>query len=171
MNSSNILCQPNIRSILQSIVSQFLYREDINNMCGTNTYLNELFLEDWRYVYRICLHNQPHNYDRHAVIDEKGTQSWYKEGMLHREGDQPAKILWNGAQEWYKEGVLHRDGDQPAIIYANGTQVWYKEGKTHREGDQPAIVRANGIREWWIEGKLIRKQEFPNINFSLLSRT
>jgi hypothetical protein len=56
----------------------------------------------------------------------------------------PAIIYASGSQEWYKNGVLHREGDLPAIIWANGTQVWYKNGKRHREGDLPAIIWANG---------------------------
>jgi len=51
-----------------------------------------------------------------------GTQSWYKEGVLHRDGDQPAIICWNGTRIWYKEGWLHRDGDKLAIIEADGSQ-------------------------------------------------
>ena len=157
---SNI-CRPELRSTLQSVVSRFLYREEINNMCGANTFLNELFLEDWRYVYKICLHHQPHNYDRQAIIDVDGTQSWYKEGGLHRDGDQPARIYANGDQAWYKEGKCHREGDQPALIYANGSQYWYKEGKVHREGDQPAIIFAHGRQEWYKEGKRHREGDQP----------
>ena len=147
------ICQLNLRSILQSLVSLFLYREDINNICGANRYLNELFIEDWQYVYRICLHHQPHNYDGNAIIFMDGIQRWYKEGRYHREGDQPAIIWANGIQYWYKEGKMHRDGDQPAIIFVNGTQRWYKEGNLHRDGDKPAIIFANGNQEWWKEGK------------------
>ena len=104
MSAISNICQTDLKSILQSVVSRFLFREEINNMCGANAYLNELFLADWRYVYRICLHHQPNNYDG------------------------PAKINANGDQAWYKEGKFHRVGDQPAIIYVSGTQCWYKEG-------------------------------------------
>jgi len=176
---SNI-CQPHLRSILQSVVSRFLFTEEINNMCGANTYLNELFREDWRYVYRICRHIQPHNYEGEAIvnnygqqrwykegklhrggdqparIDADGTQFWYKEGTIHREGDKPAKIFANGSQEWWKEGKIHRDGDQPAVIDERGTQYWYKGWNLHRDGDQPAIICANGTRTWWIEGRRIK---------------
>ena len=130
-NNSNI-CQPDLRSILQSVVSRFLFREEINNLCGANRYLNELFLEDWRYVYRICLHHQPHNYDGPAIINKYGDQLWYKEGNRHREGDQPARIYVDGTRVWYKEGHLHRDGDRPAIIHADGRQEWWKEGKCYK---------------------------------------
>jgi len=127
-NNSTNICQPHLRSILQSVVSRFLYREEINNMCGANTHLNELFTDDWRYVYRICLHHQPHNYDGLAIINTYDSQYWYKEGKYHREGDQPAIIFSNGDQVWYKEGKRHRDGDQPAIIFLDGYQSWWKEG-------------------------------------------
>ena len=156
-NSTNI-CQPYLRSILQSVVSQFLYREEINNMCGANMYLNELFTEDWRYVYRICLHIQPHNYGGQAIIDWNADQVWYKEGKYHREGDQPAIIKAGGSQVWYKEGKHHREGDQPAIINADGYQAWYKEGNRHREGDQPARIFASGTQEWYKEGNFQREK-------------
>ena len=161
MSTISNICKPDLRSILQCVVSRFLYREEINNMCGANTYLNELFLEDWRYVYRICLHIQPHNYDGLAIIRASGTQYWLKEGKLHREGDQPAIIQADGSQEWFKEGKLNRDGDKPAKIEANGTQHWYKEGNLHREGDQPAIIEANGNQEWYKGWKLHRDKDQP----------
>ena len=93
-----------MRSTLQCVIAHFLYHEEINNMCGANTYLNELYLEDWQYVYRICLHHQPHNYDGQAIIDRYGALIWYKEGETHREGDQPAIINAYGTQFWYKKG-------------------------------------------------------------------
>ena len=156
MSAISNICQPHLRSILQSIMSRFLFREEINNMCGANRYLNELFIEDWRYVYRICLHHQPHNYEGEAIITANGTQYWLKEGKCHREGDQPAKIYANGDQCWYKEGKMHRDGDQPAKINVDGTQERYKTGKHHRDGDQPAAIYADGSQEWWIEGTFIK---------------
>jgi len=149
---SNI-CQPNLRSTLQCVFARFLYHEEINNLCGANRYLNELYLEDWRYVYRICLHHQPHNYEGEVIVDNYGTQCWYKEGNLHRDEDQPARIFSNGNQEWHKEGKLHREGDQPALICTCGHQEWYKEGKLHREGDRPAIIDTIGCQAWYKEGK------------------
>ena len=35
-------------------------------------------------------------------------------------------LLANNVGSWYQEGNLHRDGDQPAVIYATGTQYWYQ---------------------------------------------
>ena len=162
---SNI-CQPHLRSILQSVVSRFLYREEINNLCGANTFLNDLFTDDWRYVYRICLHHQPHNYDGLAIINKYGCQEWFKEGKLHRGGDKPAIINKYGSQHWYKEGKYHRGGDQPAIIYVSGTQYWYNEGKIHRDGDQPAVIVVNGTQSWWKEGKVHREGDQPAIIYA-----
>jgi len=162
---SNI-CQPHLRSILQSVVSRFLYREEINNLCGANTFLNDLFTDDWRYVYRICLHHQPHNYDGLAIINKYRGQEWFKEGKLHRDGDQPATIYADGTQEWWKEGKFHREGDQPAVIRANGSQEWYNEGQRHRDGDQPAVITANGNQHWYKEGKYHREGDQPAIIFT-----
>ena len=164
MSAISNICQPDLRSILQCVISRFLYREEINNMCGANRYLNELFIEDWRYVYKICLHYQPHNYDGLAIIDKCiSSQFWYKEGELHREKDQPALIHARGVQIWLREGKFHREGDQPARINSNGTQEWWKEGKIHRDRDQPAIINANGYRAWWKEGKRHRDGVRPAI--------
>jgi len=165
MSTNSNICRSDLRSVIQSVVSRFLYREDINNMCGANRYLNELFIEDWRYVYRICLHHQPHNYDGPAVINTDGFQEWYKEGKRHREGDQPAIIWPCGTREWYKEGKWHREGDQPAIIKAGGYgfQAWYKEGKRHREGDQPAKICASGTQFWLKKGTFHRDGDQPAI--------
>ena len=159
------ICRPDLRSVIQSVISRFLYREEINNLCGTNTYLNELYLEDWRYVYRICLHYQPHNYDGLAIINMDGDQCWYKEGKLHRGGDQPAAIYADDDQYWWKEGKVHRDGDQPAIIFARGRQEWWKEGNRHREGDNPAII-SKDCKHWYKEGKCHREGGRPAIIYS-----
>jgi len=164
-NNSTNICQPDLKSILQSVVSRFLFREEINNMCGANAYLNELFLEDWRYVYRICLHHQPNNYDGPTVVNAYGDQCWYKEGKLHRGGDQPAAIYADDDQYWWKEGKVHRDGDQPAIIFARGRQEWWKEGNRHREGDNPAII-SKDCKHWYKEGKCHREGGRPAIIYS-----
>ena len=43
-----------------------------------------------------------------------------------------AKEYW-GNTEYYKNGVLHRDGDLPAVISARGDLEYYKNGKRHRD--------------------------------------
>lgn len=45
--------------------------------------------------------------------------------------DQPAVVRVNGITAWYRDGKLHRNGDQPAVKYPGS---WYRNGKKHREG-------------------------------------
>ncbi len=66
-------------------------------------------------------------------------------------------------ETFYKEGLRHREGDRPAAVRyrADGSVEWesfWKEGQHHREGDRPAAVwyRADGSVEWesfWKEGQ------------------
>ena len=34
---------------------------------------------------------------------------------------------------WYKDGEIHRDGDQPAMFQDKKGKIWYKDGKKHRD--------------------------------------
>jgi len=67
------------------------------------------------------------------VIDEYGTQRWYKNGKIHRE-DGPAVIYASGSQEWRINGKLHRT-DGPAVIYADGFQAWWLYGRNYEFND------------------------------------
>ena len=72
-------------------------------------------------------------------------------GELHRD-DGPAVINDNGSQAWYKHGKLHRIGG-PATIHANGDEGWFVDGKLHRL-DGPAsdwITR----KLWFVNGEHI----------------
>ena len=101
------------------------------------------------------------------IIGDAESIEWYKNGKLHRDGDEPAVILmrnpefdrFNSGDElvvnmeietrkWYKNGKLHRDGDEPAVIHHDGTKEWYKNGKLHRDGDEPAMIRPFGMKIW-----------------------
>ena len=75
--------------------------------------------------------------------------------MRHREDDLPAVIYEDGTQMWYKNGNLHRDGDLPTLI-TNGSQHFYKHGRCHRDGDLPAIIYADGYQSWYKDGKYIK---------------
>jgi ribosomal protein L25 (general stress protein Ctc) len=89
-----------------------------------------------------------HNFKGSAIIYVDGTQEWWVNGKLHREGDLPAIIYTDSTKMWYKYGKLHREGDLPAIIYSDGTQVWYINGKRHREGDLPAVIYVDNTQIW-----------------------
>ena len=79
--------------------------------------------------------------------------------MQHRDNDLPAIINQNGSQYWYKNDLLHRDNG-PAIILANGDQYWYQNGNYHRDNDLPAIIELNGHQLWYKNGK----KYIPNKN-------
>ena len=60
------------------------------------------------------------------------------------------KKYW-GNVEYYKNGVLHRDGDLPAVISARGDLEYYKNGRRHRDNG-PAVIRKNGVCSWYKNG-------------------
>jgi len=65
-------------------------------------------------------------------------------GQLHRI-DGPAKIYHDGSEEWWQNGVLHRDGE-PATIWINTngiTKRWFFNGLLHRV-DGPAEEYSDG---------------------------
>jgi hypothetical protein len=135
-------------------ISSTLYREHLENLYWTCRSMHSELDKSGQYIYKkICLHQHPHSIDDLPIINSYGTQEWYNEGELHRDGDLPAIILADGDQWWYKKGKFHRDGDLPAIIHGNGKQEWFKEGKRHRDGDLPAVIYANGDQYWFKEGR------------------
>ena len=60
------------------------------------------------------------------------------------------KEYW-GITEYYKNGVLHRDGDLPAVISARGDLEYWKNGRRHRDNG-PAIIRKDGVCSWYKNG-------------------
>lgn len=73
------------------------------------------------------------------VTDTVGNKFWFENGNVpHRDGDLPAVEYSDGRHiSWYKNDLLHRNGDQPADIYVNirqtkRTQKWYFWGKLYR---------------------------------------
>lgn len=77
--------------------------------------------------------------------------AYYKNGVLHREGDKPAVVSydpngWIICEQYYEYGRLHRTGDKPAlIIYESiygdiGCEKYYRDGRLHRDGNKPAFI-------------------------------
>jgi hypothetical protein len=62
---------------------------------------------------------------------------------------EPAIIYENGDWTWYKHGIVHRDGG-PAVRQS-GNEIWYQNALPHRE-DGPAIIRSDGTTEFWVRG-------------------
>ena len=75
---------------------------------------------------------------------------------LHSIDGFPALITQKGTQIWYKHGLVHRENDLPAMIRLDGEKSWYKNDKLHRLND-PAVMYPNGNVEYWINGEQINK--------------
>ncbi len=73
-------------------------------------------------------------------------------GSTGSEFKEPEPVVSNGAMRWYKNGLLHRDGDKPAVMYNNGSKEWYKNGELHRGKGQPACVYSDGSKYWYKNG-------------------
>ena len=70
----------------------------------------------------------------HAYIHElysTKTTIFYENGLLHRDGDEPAIIWTHGLRKWYKHGILCRDGGKPPIEFDAGElNRWWQPGLT-----------------------------------------
>ena len=89
----------------------------------------------------------------------------WEKAIFHRDDDLPAVIYVDSGKCWYKNGKIHRDGDNPAVDFDFPTiQIWYKNGKLHRDNDLPAKIYIRHTRnlfvykEWWSNGIFVRKE-------------
>ncbi len=93
--------------------------------------------------------------DKFTIVRTFNNRTEYKIGRkLHRE-DGPAIIYNNETTYWWKDGLIHRDGDLPAVERADGHKEWWKNGQRHRDGHLPAIIYANGITAYWVDDKYL----------------
>lgn len=88
--------------------------------------------------------------------DQPSNTYYYKNGVLHRE-DGPAIEYTNGSEEWFIDGQLHREGDKPArIIYTKDRhhvirkrEEWYQRGRLYRHPSNGVpIVGYDGMAYW-----------------------
>jgi hypothetical protein len=114
-----------------SVICSFL---DIN----TNEHVLDAFSLQGKELERVLNYWKRHSH--YTVEENKDCKVWYRNGILHRDGDLPAIIWEDRGNEWWKNGKRHREGDLPAIEWASGTKEWWKNGKLHREGDLPVFV-------------------------------
>lgn len=93
-----------------------------------------------------------------------GTQYWYRDGNIHRDGDQPA-VDGPYGKVWYQNGLVHRDGDRPAVVRLDKNtgephaEMWFKHGVLHRELDKPAVIHQGSKRAWCVNGEFRRTNE------------
>lgn len=88
-------------------------------------------------------------------IDPEGNKFWFRDGVLHRDGDMPAVEMVDGSLIYMINGQVHRKDDLPAIIRASGAKEWWKRGRRHRVGKH-AVETPLGKFEWWINGKRVK---------------
>jgi len=89
-----------------------------------------------------------------SLIDGNGTGHWHDRGVLNRE-DGPA-VDGRHCQIWYRQGKIHRDGDEPAIFEDQGRRVmYYKDDKPHRVFGPAVIEITKHGKEvqFWINGQ------------------
>lgn len=132
-----------------------------------------------KYIKNGLLHNEKApaevNYKTHyhggSYTTKLYSESWYKNGQLHREGDNPAFIRYSNnyvdlptLEMYYKNGVITRD-KKPAKIDYNfrnceliKNEYYYKDGQYHRGNDLPAVItrddNGNIIKQEWYKNGL-----------------
>jgi len=102
--------------------------------------------------------------------------SWFRDGRLHREDDEPASIWYDQyggivSENWAVNDEFHREGNKPAIIrYYSDSSIynkWYKNGELHRENDKPADIqwaedcKKVYYKKWFKNGQLHRENDQP----------
>ena len=86
------------------------------------------------------------------------TQFYLDEDCRFHHETEAAFRTYEGDKFWFRHGLRHRDGDEPAVSCSEG-KAWYKDGKLHSEGGKPAIEYADGRTEWWLEGLKLNDDE------------
>lgn len=97
-----------------------------------------------------------------TVVRPKWQQSWYRHGVLHRDGS-PASIDYR-EETWYQNGVIHRVGG-PATIDKNlGEGVfqrkWIQNGEFKREDDKHTQEDRDGKR-WYNSDCVLHRENGP----------
>lgn len=97
-------------------------------------------------------------YDKDKYTNEHRTDSviYYKNGLIHRDNDDPAIINTDGSQYWYCNGKLHRSCDNPAIIDRLNQKYWYYNGQLHRDSG-PAVITEDNTHIWYQNGQIHRE--------------
>jgi len=141
-----------------ALISTFLHGEEGNFFRKATGDLEIKELRDCR-TYK---NGSLHSFNDIPAINNGMEKAWYKDGLLHREGDKPALIDFEfgmNLNSYYINGKLHRDGDNPAVE-SQSFNKWFRHGLLHRDGDLPAVVDDLQY-EWWVNGKRHRDGDKP----------
>ena len=153
------------RDVFKHVICTFLHREHIDNAYKSCKTMKTMIQIDWKMIYHDCQHQQPHNpgeYDK-PMIAKDGSQEWYKEGKLHRDGGHAAVIMTDDTHYWHTNGKCHRDHDLPAVIHANGSKFWYIKDEQHRDHDRPAVIWSTGTQQWYKNNIIHRDGDMPAV--------
>lgn len=97
---------------------------------------------------------EPINTEQYTHVRYEDHDSWYKNGTLHRDGDQPAQIFDCGRKEWYQNGIPYRENGLPHAENPTGINEWYevkcKNGRIVLWGT--VIYEAGSWKGWYSEG-------------------
>ena len=157
IEASNVIKHKEDKSVTNRlIIKKLLTYEELLEHC-TGRFTNPDGTEEW------YLNGKLHrDGDLPAVIFSNDEFAWYKNGERHRDGDEAA-VISKISNTWYQNGKIHRDGDNPAIICKNGNKLWYKHNLLHRDGDLPAVIYSNKCTIWYKDGKIHRDGDNPAI--------
>lgn len=97
--------------------------------------------------------------DLPAIINNDGSQEWWRHGLRHRDNDLPAIVKHTGHKAWFINGICHRNNDLPTEIYPDGTRIWIKNGNIHRDNDLPAIIKNNSLA--WYQNNQLHREKGP----------
>lgn len=95
-----------------------------------------------------------HREDGPAIINDDGTQEYYRFGQRHRT-DGPALIFPNGTEIWIRNNLRFRE-DGPAVIVPSEYEVWYYANMKHRVDGPAYINHKTGVQEFWEFGELVK---------------
>jgi hypothetical protein len=158
--------------IIDKIISQ-LYCDSIQFVCSPKGIFMTLFN---KVPHSIC--------DNPAIIYpykrknrfSTGKREWYRNGLLHRDGDKPAVIsidkdTGDVIQEWWYNGVRHREHDKPAIKNSQlKLKEWWYNGIRHRENDKPSILLKSILLTKESNSILIKRNYFLFFHFHLFNK-
>ena len=101
-----------------------------------------------------------------SAVGSVSMEYYNSKGQEHNP-DGPA-VTWlegplAGRMHFYKNGVMHRDGDRPAIITEDGSLSWLIEGKYHRENGPAKIInQGNGAHSYhWMKNDKLHREDGP----------
>jgi len=82
----------------------------------------------------------------------------------HSFDDEPAIICDDGAKFWFKDGLIHRDNNLPARIWSDGNYTFYKNGIEYWFINNKEYHSYKEIKETF-KNKIL---ELKNVNINIL---